>query len=105
VPQYRITEGAAMMRTRSFALDAAALLLFVVIVVVTLILIGHVGAEPQPYPKPQAQQCAGSYVQSGGFCVPKSGGTLREAIRKPRGAQCPSGRASSGGACEKMGGR
>src|SRR5262245_29889662 len=39
--------------------------------------------EPTPYPKGSGQ-CAGSYVQSGGFCAPKSGGTVREAI--PRGA-------------------
>jgi hypothetical protein len=44
-------------------------------------------AEPLPYPKPRDGQCAGSYVQSGGFCVPKSGGTVREAIPKPQGAQ------------------
>jgi hypothetical protein len=98
VPQCRITEGAAVMRTRSFALDAAALLLVVVIVLITLVLIGHVGAEPLPYPKQPVQQCVGSYMQSGGFYVPKSGGTVREAIPKPRGVQCPSGWASSGGA-------
>ena len=34
-------------------------------------------AEPLPYPKPRDGQCAGSYVQSGGFCVPKSGGTVK----------------------------
>jgi hypothetical protein len=58
-----------------------------------------------PYPKPRDSQCSGSYTQSGGFCIPKSGGTVRESIPKPRGMQCPSGWASSGDACEKMGGR
>jgi hypothetical protein len=57
-------------------------------------------AEPMPYPKTR-DQCAGSYVQSGGFCVPRSGGTVRAAVPKPAGAQCPAGWVASGGACER----
>jgi hypothetical protein len=49
-------------------------------------------AQPLPYPKPANGQCAGSYMQPGGFCVPKSGGSVREAIPKPPGVQCPSAR-------------
>jgi hypothetical protein len=57
VPQRWFTQGATMIR---FALIA---------------LVGLTAqAQPLPYPKPQEQQCAGSYVQSGGFCVAKSGG-------------------------------
>jgi hypothetical protein len=37
-----------------------------------LALITTAHAEPLPYPKLRDGQCAGSYVQSGGFCVPKS---------------------------------
>jgi hypothetical protein len=38
------------MRTRSFTLDAATLLLLAAIVLIMLVLIGHVRAEPLPYP-------------------------------------------------------
>jgi hypothetical protein len=37
-----------------------------------LALITTAHAEPLPCPKPRYGQCAGSYVQSGGFRVPKS---------------------------------
>lgn len=87
---------------RSFALDAVALLLLAATVLMWVVLIGHVNAEPLPYPKPANGQCAGSYMQSGGFCVPKSGGSVREAIPKPPGAQCPSGWASGAASCDKM---
>ena len=70
---------------------------------IALVLIGHTHAKPLPYPKPRDGQCSGSYVQSGSFCVPKSGGTVRESMPKLRGASCPSGWAQSGDACEKMG--
>jgi len=94
-----------VMQPRSFALDAAALLLLAAIALIILVLIGHLRAEPMPYPKPATGQCANSYVQSGAFCVPKSGGTVRESIPKPRDGQCPSGWASEASSCEKMGGR
>ena len=90
------------MHPRSFALDVAALLLLATIIWVMLVLFGHVRAEPMPYPKPRDGQCAGSYVQSGSFCVPKSGGTVRESIPKPLDGQCPSGWASGASSCEKM---
>jgi len=90
---------------RSFAADVALLLMLAAVVWLMLVLIRHVRAEPLPYPKPKDGQCAGSYVQSGGFCVPKSGGTVRESIPKPRGARCPGGWTQSGGACEKIGTR
>ncbi len=70
------------------------------IVWVLLLVAGLVRAEPMPYPKGQGQ-CAGSYMQSGSYCVPKSGGTRREAVPKPRSASCPSGWRQSGDACEK----
>ena len=38
----------------------------------TVLATGAAGAEPLPYPKPAQGQCAGNYVESGGFCVPKS---------------------------------
>lgn len=57
-------------------------------------------AQPMPYLK--QGQCSGSYVQSGSYCVPKSGGTVRPAVRRPPGASCPSGWTQSGGACERM---
>jgi hypothetical protein len=87
---------------RSFALDAAAMLLLAAIVLILLVLIGHVRAEPLPYPKQPGQQCAGSYVQSGSYCVPKSGGTVRESIPKPRDGQCPAGWSSGASSCERM---
>lgn len=90
---------------RSFSLDAAVVLLLAAIVLILLVLIGRVGAEPLPYPKPRDGQCSGSYVQSGSFCVPKSGGTVRESIPKPRDGQCPSGWSSGASSCERMGGR
>ena len=67
-----------------------------------LALIATAQAEPMPYPKPHDGQCAGSYVQSGSFCVPKSGGSVRESIPKPRDGQCPSGWASGASSCERM---
>jgi hypothetical protein len=71
-------------------------------ILIMLMLVGHVRAEPLPYVKGQGQ-CAGSYVQSGSYYVPKSGGTVREAVPKPRGASCrPSGWRQSGDACEKV---
>jgi len=54
---------------------------------------------PEKWPEAQAER---GYVQSGGFCVPKSGGTAREAVPRPRGSQCPSGWTASGGACERL---
>jgi hypothetical protein len=57
-------------------------------------------AEPLPYLK--QGQCSSGYVQSGSYCVPKSGGTVRPAVPRPAGASCPSGWSQSGGACEKM---
>jgi len=80
---------------RSARSSYLALLLFL------LVLIGHLHAEPLPYPKPRDGQCAGSYVQSGGFCVSKSG-QVRDAIPKPQDGQCPAGWSSSGSSCEKM---
>ena len=90
-----------MMGARSFAVDAMMLLLVTIIVWIMLLFIEYLHAEPLPYPKQPGQQCAGSYVQSGGFCVPMSGGTVRPAVPKPSGAQCPSGWVQSGGACQK----
>lgn len=72
-----------------------------VVVVFAVLVPMSASAEALPYPKGQGQ-CAGSYMQSGGFCVPKSGGTVRPSVPKPPGAQCPSGWTQSGGACEKM---
>ena len=74
-----------------------------ILISIAIIVFGVVKAlaEPLPYPKPRDGQCALSYVQSGGFCIPKSG-QVRDAIPKQQGAQCPSGWASSGSSCEKM---
>jgi len=88
VPQCRIIECAAMTRFTLIALLG----------LVTTI----ANAEPLPYPKPRHGQCTGSYVQSGWFCVPKSGETVRDAIPKPQVAQCPAGWASLGSSCERM---
>lgn len=63
-------------------------------------MLGHAAAEPLPYIK--QGQCSSGYTQSGSYCVPKSGGTVRPAVAKPPGASCPNGWTSSGGACEKM---
>jgi hypothetical protein len=88
------------MTGRSFILDAA-LALLAAVVVIMLVLIGHVRAEPAlPYPKGR-EQCSSGYVQSGSYCVPKSGGTVRPAVPRPPGASCPSGWVASGGACER----
>lgn len=57
-------------------------------------------AQPMPYLK--SGQCSSGYVQSGSYCVPKSGGTVRPAVARPPGAICPNGWAQSGGACEKI---
>jgi len=51
-----------------------------------------------PYPKGSGQ-CAGSYVQSGGFCVPKSD---RSPPAIPKIGACPSGWRQSGSTCERM---
>ena len=59
-------------------------------------------AQALPYVKGSGQ-CSGSYVQSGSYCVPKSGGTVRPAVAKPKGGSCPSGWAQSGSACERIG--
>lgn len=45
---------------RSFAFDAAALLVLAAIALIMLILIGQVRAEPLPYAKKPGKQCAGS---------------------------------------------
>src|ERR1044072_5350727 len=71
------------------------------LIIVTLILgivAGH--SEPDPYVKSRGQ-CTGSYVQSGSFCVPKSGGTVKPSFPKPPGATCPGGYPQSGGGCQK----
>lgn len=60
-------------------------------------------AQPMPYLK--RGQCSSGYVQSGSYCVPKFGGTVRPAVARPPGANCPSGWAQSGGACEKSSSR
>lgn len=57
-------------------------------------------AWPLPYLK--QGQCSSGYVQSGSYCVPKSGGTVRPAVSRPAGASCPAGWAQSGGACERV---
>lgn len=62
-------------------------------------MLGHAAAEPLPYLK--RGQCSSGYTQSGSYCIPKSGGTVRPAVRRPPGASCPSGWTQSGGACEK----
>jgi hypothetical protein len=76
------------------------------VAVITVVLVALITAvhaqQPIPYPKPHDGQCSGSYVQSGGFCMPKSGGTVRESITKPRDGQCPSGRSSGASSCERM---
>lgn len=59
-------------------------------------------AQAQPLPYLKQGQCSSGYVQSGAYCVPKSGGTVRPAVARPPGASCPSGWTASGGACEKM---
>jgi len=56
-----------------------AVIMVVLVALITAVLL---------YPKPRDGRCAGSYVQSGGFCVPKSGGTVRDAIPKPTDGQC-----------------
>jgi hypothetical protein len=57
-------------------------------------------AEPAlAYPKGR-EQCVRGYTQSGSFCTPKTGVTVRPAV--PRVGSCPSGWVASGGACEKM---
>lgn len=61
--------------------------------------LGQVSAQPMPYLK--QGQCSSGYVQSGSYCIPKTGGTVRPAVAKPPGASCPAGWAASGGACEK----
>lgn len=55
-------------------------------------------ADPLPYIK--QGQCAGNYVQSGGYCVPKSS-TTRQSIPKPSGQQCPAGWSSGASSCTK----
>jgi hypothetical protein len=87
-------------RTENFMLAVA--LALIALISIGIIVLGVVTAlaEALPYTKGSGQ-CAGSYVQSGSYCVPKSGGTLREAVPKPRGASCPSGWRQSGDACEK----
>jgi len=87
-------------RTEKFVLVVAIGLAVFLSIGIILFEIVTAHAEPLPYLKGQGQ-CAGSYVQSGSYCVPKSGGTLREAVPKPRGASCPSGWRQSGDACEK----
>jgi hypothetical protein len=72
------------------------------ITVMLVALVTSVHAQPLPYPKSHDGQCAGSYVQSGGFCIPKAGGTVRESILKPRDGQCPSGWSSGASSCERM---
>jgi hypothetical protein len=69
--------------------------------IILLASISAASAQQLPYIKGSGQ-CASSYVQSGSYCVPKSGGTVRAAVPKPPGASCPSGWAQSGGACEKI---
>lgn len=62
------------------------------------ITVRHARAEALPYPKGH-EQCAGSYVQSGDYCTPKSGNA---APAVPKRGQCPSGWFQSGGSCQKM---
>jgi hypothetical protein len=58
-------------------------------------------AVAQPLPHPKTGQCSGGYVQSGGYCVPKSRDSA-PAVPKPPGASCPSGYRQSGSTCERM---
>ena len=53
---------------RSFALDAAAMLLLAAIVLILLVLIGHVRAEPLPYPKPRDGQCPSGWASGASSC-------------------------------------
>jgi hypothetical protein len=56
-------------------------------------------ALAQPLPHPKTGQCSGGYVQSGGYCVPKS---ARSAPTVPKVGQCPAGWRSGASTCEKM---
>jgi hypothetical protein len=92
--------GTSAKRTENLMLAVAlALALAASAIMIVLIVSGHVRAEPLPYPKGR-EQCSSGYVQSGAYCVPKSGGTVRPAV--PRVGTCPSGWSQSGGACERM---
>ena len=71
---------------------------------ITIALLAVLGsaAAAQPLPYVKTGQCSSGYVQSGSYCVPKSGGTVRPAVARPPGASCPSGSSQSGAACERM---
>jgi hypothetical protein len=84
------TDVELQLRRQTFRLASIAIL---------AVLATTAAAEPLPYFK--QGQCSSGYVQSGSYCVPKSGGTVRPAVTKPTGASCPSGWTQSGGACER----
>jgi hypothetical protein len=53
----------------------------------------------QPLPHPKVGQCSGGYVQSGGFCIPK---TERSQPAVPKVGQCPASWRSGALTCERM---
>ena len=64
-------------------------------------MLGQVSAQPLPYLK--SGQCSSGYVQSGSYCIPRTGIRVRPAVARPPGASCPNGWTQSrGSACEKM---
>lgn len=95
----QVTRVATRRITETAVMAAVLAAVIVATLAVNVMLIVQARSEALPYPKGQAQ-CSGSYVQSGGYCVPKSGKSP-PAIPKPRNAQCPSGWADNGGSCER----
>jgi hypothetical protein len=70
-------------------------------IIIGLLLALTPAALAEPLPHPKTGQCSGGYVQSGGYCIPKTQDSA-PAVPKPPGASCPSGWRQSGSTCERM---
>ena len=66
-----------------------------------ILLASRTAANAQALPYPKNGQCAGSYTQSGAFCIPQSERSA-PAIPKPRDGRCPTGYLSGAHSCTKM---